>query len=526
MHGKNRIGYTLSARGSEKIQAIDPATGQSLSGDFYVATEVEINDTMRKAQSAFELYSKFSGEKKATFLEAIADEIMSLDTQLVQRTMAETALPEARIIGERGRTVNQLRLFATLLRDGSWVDASIDTAMPDREPLPKPDIRKMSTPVGPVVVFAASNFPLAFSTAGGDTASALAAGNPVIMKAHGSHLGTNELVADAISRAAEKTGMPDGVFSSLQGSGFLIGQQLVKHSITKSVAFTGSYSGGKALYDTAAQRDEPIPVFAEMGSINPVVVLPEKLKKDSQELAKEYATSITLGVGQFCTNPGLLIGLESDELTQFISLLGSEVESIKPAVMLNEGISQSYHKSKESVLKLEGVEVIAETELEDLLNGGNPTIATVRARDFINRSALQNEVFGPYSLVVQCVDRIELDQVIEHLHGQLTATVMGTDKDVDDFTESIQLLSKKAGRLIFNGVPTGVEVCYSMQHGGPFPASTDARFTSVGTEAIKRFVRPLAFQNAPQSFLPDELKDSNPMGIWRKVNGEMSNKPI
>lgn len=526
MHGKNRIGFSLSSKGAETIKAINPTTGTALQGEFHVATEVEINETMERAQSAFEIYRQFSGEKKALFLEAIAEEIVALESELIQRTMAETALPEGRIVGERGRTVNQLRLFASLLRDGSWVDASIDTAQADREPAPKPDIRKMNTPVGPVVVFAASNFPLAFSTAGGDTASALAAGNPVIMKAHGSHLGTNELIADAIARAAEKTGMPDGIFSSLQGSGFLIGQQLVKHSITKSVAFTGSYTGGRALYDTAAQRDEPIPVFAEMGSINPVIVLPDKLEKESNELAKEYAGSIALGVGQFCTNPGLLIGIESDHLTNFVDQLGQEVESMEPAVMLNEGISKSYHKSKEMALNHEGVEVVGQTELEDMLNAGNPTIATVKAKDFINRSALQHEVFGPYSMVVQCADKNELDQVIEELQGQLTATVMSTDEDVAKYSDSIHKLSNTAGRLIFNGVPTGVEVCNSMQHGGPFPASTDPRFTSVGTDAIKRFVRPLAFQNAPQNFLPDELKDTNPLGIWRNVDGEMSNKAL
>jgi NADP-dependent aldehyde dehydrogenase len=522
MHGNNRIGNTLSAKSSETIQSYNPATGEALPGQFHVASDTEINEVMYKAKDAFESYRRFSGVKKAVFLEAIADEIMALGDTLIQRASLETALPEARIIGERGRTVNQLKLFANVLREGSWVDAVIDVAQPDRAPLPKPDLRKMSTPVGPVVVFSASNFPLAFSTAGGDTASALAAGNPVIMKAHPSHLGTNEMVVDAIVAAAKKTNMPDGVFSSVQGVGIMIGQQLVKHSVTKSVAFTGSYAGGKALYDIAGQREEPIPVFAEMGSINPVLILPNKMAAESEELATTYAGSITAGTGQFCTNPGLLITIESDKTTDFIQTLGKLIASTSPSTMLNEGIAKSYQQTRETALGQDGVELIQQSGDTDAKNTGCPTVATVSGKDFINKSTLLHEVFGPYSLVVRCADEQELTEVIAGLNGQLTATVMGSEEDVRKYTNHINQLSNIVGRLIFNGVPTGVEVGYAMHHGGPFPATTDGRFTSVGTDAIKRFVRPIAYQSAPQEFLPDELKDNNPLGIWRKIDGVLT----
>jgi len=523
MHGNNRIGNTLSARSNETLHVYNPSTGEQLPEQYYAATDTEINEVMYKAKEAFESYRSFTGTKKAEFLDAIADEIMALGDTLVQRACLETALPEARIIGERGRTVNQMRLFANILREGSWVDAIVDTALPDREPLPKPDLRKMSVPVGPVVVFSASNFPLAYSTAGGDTASALAAGNPVIMKAHLSHLGTNELIADAIASAALKTGMPDGVFSSVQGSGFLIGQQLVKHSVTKSVAFTGSYAGGRALYDAAAQREEPIPVFAEMGSINPVLILPNKMDKAYKELAATYAGSITVGVGQFCTNPGLLITMECDSTNGFVEELGKNVSKMPSSTMLNQGIAKSYEFTKEKALSQDGVRLVHQSDNSGEVNSGRPAVATVSGKDFINKSVLQHEVFGPYSLVVRCANDAELEQVIAELKGQLTATVMGSESDIKKYTNQIHQLSNVVGRLIFNGVPTGVEVTHAMHHGGPFPASTDGRFTSVGNDAIKRFVRPIAYQNAPQDFLPDELKDSNPLGVWRKVDGEMTN---
>lgn len=525
MHGKNRIGFNLVETTGSTLKAYSTLKNDVLPGDFQAAGTQEVDAAMKKAQKAFIAYRKLSGTKKAEFLEAIGEEIMSLGDQLVDRVVAESALPEGRIKGERGRTVGQLNLFAALLREGSWVEASIDTAIPDREPLPKADIRKMLKPVGPVVVFTASNFPLAFSTAGGDTAAALAAGNPVIVKAHESHLGTNEMISDAIAKAAEKTGMPDGVFSTLVSEGYEVGQKLVEHPLTKSVAFTGSYRGGMALYEIASKREEPIPVFAEMGSINPVFMMPGKLKGDAAGLAKTYAGSITLGAGQFCTNPGLILGIKSDELTQFAETLAREIVEIQPSTMLNQGIAKNYQAKLENALKQGGVKALNEASKAGA-NQGTPLVATVSAADFKSNPALIEEVFGPFSLVVICDNEDELNEVTDLLPGQLTTTFMATEKDISSFEDTITRAAERCGRVIFNGVPTGVEVCHSMQHGGPFPASTDGRFTSVGTDAIKRFVRPVAFQDAPESFLPDELKNSNPLKIWRKVNGNTSNETI
>lgn len=524
MHGNNRIGFELSAQGTANLQSFNPATAETRPGQFKSATTDEIETAITKAAEAFDSYRQTSPEQRAIFLEAIADELLNLGDELVQAATEESALPEGRIVGERGRTMGQLKLFANLLREGAWVEATIDTAQPNREPLPKPDIRKMLRPIGPVVVFTASNFPLAFSTAGGDTASALAAGCPVVVKAHNSHLHTNELVADAISRAAEKTGMPDGVFSSLAGDGFELGTTLVKHPKTKAVAFTGSLTGGMALYKMAMERAEPIPVFAEMGSINPVIFLPEKLKAETEALAKTYAGSITLGVGQFCTNPGLLIAMEGGALDQFCDTLASEISNSPAATMLNEGIAKSFAKNKETSLTQNGVALISSDNVETPRNGAKAAVARVSASDFLSNPSLQHEVFGPYSLVVTCQNQGQLDQVIAHLGGQLTITFMGNENDFESFKSQIRNAENKTGRLIYNGVPTGVEVCASMQHGGPFPAATDSRFTSVGSDAIKRFARPVAYQSAPQFLLPDELKDANPNQIWRSVDGQWTNK--
>lgn len=520
MHGKNRIGFQLIENPAETVRAYSPLTGQMLPEAFSVAGAAEACQALSKAAKAFDTYKLTSGKQKAAFLEAIADEILALGEELIQRAVTESALPEARITGERGRTIGQLRMFASLLREGSWVEASIEPAMPDRTPLPRPDIRKMLVPVGPVVVFTASNFPLAFSTAGGDTASALAAGNPVIVKAHESHLGTNELVADAISRAAEKTGMPDGVFSSLTGNGFQLGQALVKHPKTKSVAFTGSFRGGKALYDLATQRDEPIPVFAEMGSVNPVFLLPDKLQKETSTLAASYAASITMGVGQFCTNPGVIVGIESDALNQFKEELAAAFARKESGIMLNLGIVKAYAAATEKALSQDGVFSLANGYAET--NKAQATVASVSAQDFLTNPTLMHEIFGPFSLIVTCADAEELYQVATAFTGQLTTTFMATDEDVAAFKPTILKAADFCGRLIFNGVPTGVEVCYGMQHGGPFPACTDSRFTSVGADAIKRFVRPVCFQDTPASLLPDELKPENSLNIWRKVNGELT----
>ncbi|MBL6445781.1 aldehyde dehydrogenase (NADP(+)) [Fulvivirga sp. 29W222] len=525
VQGKNIIGFSLSAASEEFVNSYDPREARTLE-KFYMATKEEIEETLQKAAKAFEVYKQFPGSKKADFLEAIADEILVLDDELVQMAVKESGLPEARIIGERGRTVGQLMLFAQLLREGSWVDAIIETAQLAREPLPKPDIRKMLVPVGPVVVFAASNFPLAFSTAGGDTASALAAGNPVIIKAHMSHLGTNELVARAIAKAAQNTGMPDGVFSSLNGRGSSLGQQLVMHPVVKSVGFTGSFTGGMALYKAAAQREDPIPVFAEMGSVNPVILLPGKLKASAAETAKQYAGSITLGVGQFCTNPGLLLAIEGEELKSFLETLASEIQEVTPATMLNEGIWKSYQSGKVKVLEQIGVTLLGAGAEQEGNHLGSAAVAQVSGEDFLDNPNLHEEVFGPFSLVVKCTDKEQLLKVIRTIKGQLTSTIMAEPGELEDYQDIVRAASDVAGRLLFNGVPTGVEVCHAMQHGGPFPSSTDSRFTSVGTDAIKRFVRPLALQGFPEEMLPDEVKNSNPLGIWRKVNGELTRDAI
>jgi 2,5-dioxopentanoate dehydrogenase len=479
----------------------------------------EINKALQEAQVAFLSYKNFNGKKKAAFLRAIAEEIEALGNELVQTAMQETNLPEARIINERGRTTGHCRMFATLVEEGSWVDARIDTAIPDRVPAPKPDIRKMSVPLGTVVVFGAANFPLAYSTAGGDTISALAAGCPVIVKAHPAHPKTSDLVASAIKKAIEKSGMPSAVFQHLHG-GFDVGQALVKHPLTKAVGFTGSLAGGKALFDLANQRAEPIPVFAEMSSINPVILLPETLNNQAEKTAVSLAASITLGVGQFCTNPGLIIAIENDGLKKFTAKLSEEIQKGTAGTMLHPGIADNYAKRSSETLAQHGIVLEAKSLTEAKANQTAPLIASVTATEFLKNPLLAEEVFGPFSLIVKCKDATELNRVVNHFHGQLTCSIFSSEEEIQKHQSLLNVLVEKAGRLIINGVPTGVEVCASMQHGGPYPSTTDSRFTSVGTDAIKRFVRPVAFQNFSSTLLPEELKDENPLGIWRLFNNE------
>ncbi len=488
------------------------------------ATIDQVNAAMQEAHIAFLSYKNFSGKKKAEFLRAIADEIEALGQDLVTTTMRETNLPEARIINERGRTTGHCRMFADLVEDGSWVEARVDTAIPDRMPAPKPDIRKMLMPIGPVVVFGASNFPLAYSTAGGDTASALAAGCTVIVKAHPAHAETSQLVANAISKAIEKTGMPQGVFQHVHGAGFETGQALVKHPLTKAVGFTGSLSGGKALFDLANQRPEPIPVFAEMSSINPVILLPDTLSREAEQTAVKLAGSITLGVGQFCTNPGLIIAVEGDGLNRFISTLSAEIKKALPGTMLHQGIADNYSKKLTQALAQKGVKVEGHSSAEGSTSQGRPLVASVSADGFIKNPSLAEEVFGPFSLIVRCKNSDELHAVVNRTHGQLTTTLMADEAELAKHSSLLNILVEKAGRLVVNGVPTGVEVCPSMQHGGPFPASTDSRFSAVGADAIKRFARPVSFQNFPDSILPYELQELNPLKIWRLRNNEWSKK--
>lgn len=525
--GNNFIGFKKKAAGEKKLYAFSTILKNNLPAEFSVATEKEIDEAISKATTAFEIYKRTSFEQRAEFLDSIADEIMQLGDELIERAHLESGLPEARITGERGRTVGQLKIFASLLREGSFVEAIIDTALPDRKPLPRSDLRRMMHPIGPVAVFAASNFPLAFSTAGGDTASALASGCPVVVKAHSSHLGTNELVASAIINAAQKCKMPDGVFSSLIGEGAQLGQQLVKHPKIKAVGFTGSFRGGMALLKAAVnEREEPIPVYAEMSSINPVLVLPNKIKQDVDAVASQLSASITLGVGQFCTNPGLVYVLKDENTEVFILKLAQALQQVLPATMLNQTICGAYYKERQQLLSTQNVETVwtGDEEKEDYK--GSASLAKTTAKNFCENSTLQNEVFGPTSLVVVCENENGLQSALQSLHGQLTGTVIGNPDDFKEFQNCIEILTSKVGRLIYNGVPTGVEVCHAMMHGGPFPSTTFAHFTSVGTEAIKRFLRPVCYQDCPQEFLPDALKDENPLHIMRKLNGEFSRDEV
>lgn len=517
--GKNYIGNRLSGNGAKTYKTFNPLLNIENENEFVEASTEEINEAVFLASDAYITYNQKSGIEKASFLTAIVNEILALDDTLIQTYCSESGLPEGRAKGERGRTISQLKAFAELLEEGSWVDATIDTAIPDRTPAPKSDLRKMLVPLGPVVVFGASNFPLAFSTAGGDTAAALAAGCPVIVKSHPMHAGTGELVASAIIKAAEATGMPNGVFSNLNSSGIEVGVQLVKHSQVKAVGFTGSIRGGRALFDLAAQRDEPIPVFAEMGSINPVIILPEALKNRSSELAKTYAGSITVGSGQFCTNPGLLIGIKSEGLTGFVDTLSEEILKIEPSCMLHPNIIGAYEKNKQTAIDQSGLVVAADYGSEVGVNYASQAVVTVEGKTFLENAKLRHEVFGPFSMIVQCEDAAELKEIISNLEGQLTGTIISDNNEIAKYPHVIAALQNRVGRIIFNGVPTGVEVCASMQHGGPYPASTDSRFTAVGIQSIKRWVRPFSFQDWPDVLLPNELKRENPLHISRLVNG-------
>ena len=503
--GKNCIAGEFSAQGNVVFKTFNPKLNQENPGTFVEATQGEIEKAVTVAWEAFKSYRKMPGEKRAAFLNAIADEILALDQELLDTYTSESGLPEGRAIGERGRTMGQLRSFAELVAKEDWRRNTFDAAEPDRKPMPKDDLRKTLIPLGPVVVFGASNFPLAYSTAGGDTASALAAGCPVIVKSHPMHAGTSELVASAIVRAAEGTGMPKGVFSNING-GIQAGVDLVTHPKVKAVGFTGSLAGGRALYDHAAKREEPIPVFAEMGSINPVVVTPDALSKRSGEIAKTYAGSISLGTGQFCTNPGLLLTIKDGNAEAFVQTLARETMALEPQVMLHPNIKKGYDSNESSVTSQEGVRLVGKSEGDLRPNYAPAVIATVSGAEFLANPKLHQEVFGPFSLVVQAKDEAELLNIVEGLEGQLTGTLIAEEQDGLKLSDIIEALQNRVGRVIFNGVPTGVEVCPSMQHGGPYPASTDSRFTAVGVHSIKRWVRPVSYQSFPQALLPDHLK--------------------
>ncbi|WP_462244884.1 aldehyde dehydrogenase (NADP(+)) [Ferruginibacter sp.] len=526
IEGKHIIGFEQIAKGESCFYAVDPVTGNKLDHRFYNVTTDEINYAISKAVSAFVLYRKKSGVEKAAFLECIADEIIALGDELINCCNAETALPKARLEGERTRTINQAKLFAALLKEGSWVDARIDTALPHRQPIARPDIRYMQIALGPVTVFGASNFPLAFSVAGGDTIAALAAGCPVICKAHPAHPATAELVAKAIQAAAIKTNMPDGVFSLLFAEGISAGLQLVQHPGVKAVAFTGSFKGGKALFDAAAAREEPIPVYAEMGSINPVFVLPEALEKYGEKIATGFSNSVTLGVGQFCTNPGMLVYKNAGKQNNFDDQLKNAFQNTTGGVMLTQNMYDNYNAGVANRLTNKDVVLLVKSGTDAGGNTANPVLLKTNFIGLKNDLCLNEELFGPASLVVEAISKNEMMAIAENLSGHLTATIHGTENDLIGYKDLLDILEQKVGRIVINGFPTGVEVCTAMVHGGPYPATTDARSTSVGTAAINRFTRPVCYQDMFQHLLPEELKNENKLNIWRQINGVQTQSDV
>lgn len=518
--GKSLIGSNSAASSSQTFQAFDPSKGVNIEPDFHFVSVDDVNRAASLAAEAFPTFRDLSSSAKSSFLNTIAEEIEKLGDTLTQRAMAETGLPEARIKGETARTTGQLRLFAKLVEEGSWVQARIDEADADRQPLPKPDVRSMLRPLGPVAVFGASNFPLAFSVAGGDTASAFAAGCPVIVKAHGSHPGTAELVGRAVQAAVRKCGLPEGVFSMIFGSGREVGTALVEHPEIKAVGFTGSRGGGTALMKLAAEREVPIPVYAEMSSINPMLILPSALAS-GEGLAAGLAGSITLGVGQFCTNPGLILLQDSPEADQFVKSLAEQLKNAASGVMLNPSIAEAYQSGVERLEKHPEVEVLtAQSRVEGSICSAWASLFEVKAETFINDQSVAEEVFGPESTIVRYRNEEELLRVIDKLEGQLTGCVHGSTEEFGRLKKAIDALENKVGRLIYNGFPTGVEVCHSIIHGGPYPSTSDGRSTSVGTHAIERFCRLVCYQAAPEEMLPDELKNENPLNILRLINGE------
>ncbi|WP_312304934.1 aldehyde dehydrogenase (NADP(+)) [Chryseobacterium sp.] len=478
-----------------------------------------IDKRIQMAAEAFQFLKNTTVTERAEFMNAVADQIEALGEDLLAITHTETSLPLARLIGEKARTVGQWRSYAKAVAAGTYTAPRIDLAQPEKQ---KGDLRKYNVGIGPVVIFGASNFPFAFSTAGGDTASAIGAGCPVIIKAHPEHPKTSQMMADAITAIVNAFGWPEGIFSHITGTSYEIGTYLTQHPDIRAVAFTGSFQGGKALFDIANRRENPIPVFAEMGSINPVFAFQNLLETKAEILAKEYSTSLTLGAGQFCTNPGVLIALKGNPLDRFITALKDEIKGIAPSHMLHKGIFESFEKHKTIALAQPDIEVITEAETIANEGQGRAIVIKTTARDFMTNPALSEEVFGPFGIIVTCETHEEMANIAQQLKGQLTITIAATHEDLHENLSLVNLLKDKCGRLLFNGMPTGVEVVYAMQHGGPFPSTTDARFTSVGPDAVKRFVRPISFQNWPDAFLPEELKDENPLQISRIVDGEMN----
>ncbi|MBK7708007.1 MAG: aldehyde dehydrogenase (NADP(+)) [Acidobacteria bacterium] len=514
--GKSIIGFGRGVDSAITFTAFDPSTGEAVGPAFHSADIVELNRACELAGEARIAYGHVSGIEKARFLRVIADNIEALGDTLIERASLETGLPNARFVGERGRTCFQLRMFADLVERGDWVDARIDTPDPDRQPLPKPDVRSMLRPLGPVAVFCASNFPLAYSVAGGDTASALAAGCPVIVNAHFAHPGTAELVGTAVSAAVRECGLPEGVFSLIFSKGYEIGQALVKNPNVKAVGFTGSRAGGRALMDIAAARSEPIPVYTEMSSVNPIFILPSAMRERFEAMAAGLHTSVTTGAGQFCTKPGIVVIPEIAETIQFKGRFRELIENTAAHPLLTAGIRGNFERLSD------------EREIEKLSAshercgyGVDASVFETDAATFLADKHLADEIFGPTTLLVESSEREEMLLIARELEGQLTATIHGTPDDLLEFADLIGILETKAGRLIFNGYPTGVEVGPAMVHGGPYPATSDSRTSAVGTRAIDRFCRYVCYQNFPNSSLADELKDENPLGIKRLVDGRL-----
>lgn len=515
--GKMLIGGQSLGGKREALFAINPSTGQTLQPGYAGGDQAQVEQACALAWAAFDSYRETTPAQRAQLLETIAGEIEALGDALIERAMLETGLPQARLQGERARTCGQLRTFARTVLAGEWLDVRVDQAQPARQPLPRADLRQRQIPLGPVAVFGASNFPLAFSVAGGDTASALAAGCPVIVKAHSAHPGTSELVGQAIVRALEQCGLPAGVFALLFGSGRAVGQALVSDARIKAVGFTGSRAGGLALCQSAQQRAEPIPVYAEMSSTNPVFLLPAALQSRGDALAQGFVGSLTLGAGQFCTNPGLLVAVQGPALEQFVATAADLLQHSAAQTMLTPGIWAAYQDGVDSLSR--HASTVAKGVLPTGPNQCQTQLLRVSAAEYLANPALQAEVFGAAALIVQCRDEAERLQLAEALEGQLTATLQLDDDDIALARSLLPVLERKAGRILVNGWPTGVEVCDAMVHGGPFPATSDVRSTSVGTAAIHRFLRPVCYQDLPDALLPAALKHANPQGLPRLLDG-------
>ncbi len=524
--GQSFLGSQRGPLGGAPIHAINPATGEKLAPVYSSVTAAEADHAVQLAAQAFPAFAATSGKARAALLRRIADGLDAIQQQLAERAHLETALPMPRLLGEVSRTSGQLRLFASVVEEGSWVEARLDTPLPERKPLPRPGLRSMLRPLGPVAVFGASNFPLAFSAAGGDTASALAAGCPVIVKAHSAHPGTSELVASVIQRAITDQGLPEGLFSLIFGSGVEAGATLVRHPLIQAVTFTGSLGGGRALMDMAAARPRPIPCFTEMSSGNPVFILPGALKSGSEALAQGLFSSFTLGAGQFCTKPGIVLVPEQPETAGFLAKLADLVAEAQPYTLLTPAISRDYarasgHRATQATLSAQAPAPEAAPACP-----ANAQLFSSTLEEFLTQPELSEEIFGPDTLLVRCDSPDEYLRAAHALDGHLTATLLGSDEDLAAHRELIAVLEQKAGRLIFNGFPTGVEVSHAMVHGGPYPATADARFTSVGTRSIYRFARPVCFQNFPDALVPDELKAANPLGILRQIDGAPTRDPL